>query len=103
MYVGQAEIIVIQASDPPLQIRAVQDDFIERIQGHVPSVMTDTPLQQRISAVHHGFLSEDAIEGNGGIDVINALMDFCRHPAPRTEWASVRQYLDYRYRDVAMP
>lgn len=65
--------------------------------------MSDTPLQKRISEVHQGFLQEDAVIGNGGIDVINALIDFCQHPQPKTKFSGVREYLDYRYKDVAMP
>lgn len=61
--------------------------------------MSDTPLQQRISEVRRGFL-EDA--RNGGAEVIDALIEFCRHSPPVTEFTRVREYLDYRYKDVAM-
>ena len=74
-----------------------------RIQGRVPFAMSDTPLQNRVSEIRRGLLEQDAIAGNGGADIVAALLDFCRHSPPATDFASVREYLDYRYEDVAMP
>jgi len=87
----------------PAQIRDVRDVFVQLVQGNILPETCATPLQKRIIEVHRGFLEEDAKSGNGGADVITALLDFCRHPPPVHIFASIREYLDYRYVDVAMP
>ena len=65
--------------------------------------MSDTPLQKRFGEIHEGFLKGDRDMGNGGIEVINAWVDFCRHSPPHQEFRTVREYLDYRHIDIAMP
>lgn len=80
-----------------------QENFIQLIQGKIDSAICETPLQRRIAEVHRGFLDEDSIAGNGGADVLKTLLEFSRHSPPLHDFATVREYLDYRYVDIAMP
>ncbi|KAF7915160.1 uncharacterized protein EAE98_011245 [Botrytis deweyae] len=79
----------------------VRDDFIGRIQGNVSKSIADTPLQRRMHEIRQGFLDGDEEDGgNAGAEVLQELIDFCRHEHPE-EFSSVREYLDYRYDDIA--
>ena len=60
-----------------------------------------SPLQQRMREICQGFLDSDEEEGNGGREVLQNLIDFCHHP-PAAEYACVRDYLDYRFQDIAI-
>jgi hypothetical protein len=84
------------------QIKQVQDDLVARLTGTVPDVMSDTPLQKALTEVRLGLLEQDKVAGNGGVDVLSTLTEFCKHPNPMYTFTSIREYLDYRYRDVAM-
>jgi hypothetical protein len=64
--------------------------------------MSETPLQKALTNLRLGLLEHDKIAGNGGVDVLSALTEFCKHPNPMFTFSSIREYLDYRYRDVAM-
>lgn len=50
--------------------------------------------------IRQGFLDGDKEEGNGGIEVLQKLIEFCRHPHP-ANFVSMREYLDYRFDDIA--
>ena len=66
--------------------------------------MKGTPLQKYIDFMRCGFLSQDAKAGNGGKEVIDTFVRCLRHePPPKEGFASVRDLLDYRYEDIAMP
>ncbi|KEF57258.1 uncharacterized protein A1O9_05175 [Exophiala aquamarina CBS 119918] len=78
-------------------IKLIQDDFIKQVQGTNPSATSHTPLQKRIWEI-----SRD-LERNGGKDIITTLTQFFQHSPPTTDFTDVREYLEYRYEDVAMP
>lgn len=51
--------------------------------------------------IRQGFLDGDKEDGgNAGAEVLQELIDFCRHEHPQ-EFSSIREYLDYRYDDIA--
>lgn len=50
--------------------------------------------------IRKGFLDGDEEEGNGGAEVLQKLIEFCRHKHPR-DFTSIREYLDYRFDDIA--
>ena len=55
-----------------------------------------------MSAIRQGFLDGDAEGGNGGAEVLQTLINFCNHSHPPPEnFSSVRDYLDYRWEDIA--
>lgn len=85
-----------------LKIKYIQEDFVNRLQSDLPATISGTPLQKRISQIRLGLLQEDVRKGNGGTDVLHELIEFCRHAPPFANFANVREYLDYRYKDVAM-
>ncbi|KAL9007938.1 MAG: hypothetical protein Q9173_006887 [Seirophora scorigena] len=63
---------------------------------------SDTPLERRINDIRHGLLAGDKEEGNGGAEVLETLIKFLYHAAPPNEgFSSVRDYLDYRWEDIA--
>lgn len=79
----------------------MRDDFIGRIQGNVSKSIADTPLQRRMHEIRQGFLDGDKEDGgNAGAEVLQELIEFCRHEHPE-KFSSVREYLDYRYDDIA--
>ncbi|KAM0156434.1 hypothetical protein ACHAQE_006405 [Botrytis cinerea] len=79
----------------------VRDDFIGRIQGNVSKSIADTPLQRRMHEIRQGFLDGDKEDGgNAGAEILQELIEFCRHEHPEG-FSSVREYLDYRYDDIA--
>lgn len=61
-----------------------------------------TDLQSLITSVADGLRHEDTIAGNGGQEVIDNLVHFCRHGPPPREFHTVGQYFDYRRIDVAL-
>ncbi|KAL8729125.1 MAG: hypothetical protein Q9166_004956 [cf. Caloplaca sp. 2 TL-2023] len=84
------------------QIEGLRKDFVTRLEGTVSSSTTDTPLERRIDAIRQGLLAGDKEEGNGGAEVLRTLINFCHHPDPPCEgFSSVRDYLDYRWEDIA--
>jgi hypothetical protein len=50
--------------------------------------------------IRQGFLDGDRDEGNGGVEVLEKLIEFCRHKHPGA-FVSMREYLDYRFDDIA--
>lgn len=55
-----------------------------------------------MDAIRQGLLAGDEEEGNGGAEVLQTLINFCHHAVPsRKEFSSVRDYLDYRWEDIA--
>ncbi|KAL8937593.1 MAG: hypothetical protein Q9216_004351 [Gyalolechia sp. 2 TL-2023] len=70
--------------------------------GTVPCTKMDTALGGRIDDIRRGLLGGDEEEGNGGAEVIENLIRFCYHvEPPREGFSSVREYLDYRWEDIA--
>ena len=62
-----------------------------------------TALQSLITSVVEGMRREDTIAGDAGQEVIDHLVDFCRHKPPQKEFPTLRQYLDYRRIDAGTP
>ena len=80
----------------------LRDYFVSRFEGSVSNSDTDTPLGRRLTAIRQGLLTGDEEEGNGGAEVLQTLIDFCNHAEPpREDFRSVRDYLDYRWEDIA--
>jgi hypothetical protein len=50
--------------------------------------------------IRQGFLEGDQEGGNGGAEVLQKLIDFCRHQQPK-DFTTIREYLDYRFDDIA--
>jgi hypothetical protein len=78
----------------------IRDDFVARIEGRTSNSIADTPLQKRIDEIREGFLRGDSEAGNGGAQVLETLVDFCKHSYPK-DFSGVREYLDYRFEDIA--
>lgn len=80
----------------------LREYLVSRFRGSVPSSTTDTPLERRLTAIRQGLLVGDEEEGNGGAEILQTLIDFCNHAEPpRGDFSSVRDYLDYRWEDIA--
>jgi hypothetical protein len=64
-----------------------------------------TPLQALIDTTILGFYEQDAIAGNGGVEVVREMTDFLARPQapPRLDFASFDEFLKYRVDDAAMP
>lgn len=69
------------------------------LSGKTSHFDVESPLQQHLLTIREGLLRGDEEEGNGGIEVLQETIEFCRHRPP-SDFKSVRQYLDYRYEDV---
>ncbi|KAL9029777.1 MAG: hypothetical protein Q9196_002019 [Gyalolechia fulgens] len=83
-------------------IEDFRHDFVALLQGKNPLSSLKTPLERRVNAMRQGFLSGDQEGGNGGAEVLETLSNFCHHSQPpRQGFCSVRDYLDYRYGDIA--
>jgi hypothetical protein len=78
----------------------IRDDFVARIEGRTSNSIADTPLQKRIDEIREGFLRGDSEAGDGGVQVLKTLADFCKHSYPK-DFSGVREYLDYRFEDIA--
>ncbi|KAL8840005.1 MAG: hypothetical protein Q9170_001489 [Blastenia crenularia] len=77
-------------------------DFVALLRGIGPPSDLQTPLERRIDGMRHDLLAGDQEGGNGGSEVLGTLISFCHHTQPPREgFCSVRDYLDYRYADVA--
>ncbi|KAL9606478.1 MAG: hypothetical protein Q9179_000343 [Wetmoreana sp. 5 TL-2023] len=77
----------------------LDDEFVAILAGAPAASSTESPLQAGLREVRNGFLQCDREGGNGGKEVLQYLIEFCHH-APPTDFASVRDYLDYRYTDI---
>ncbi|KAL8644291.1 MAG: hypothetical protein Q9210_007325 [Variospora velana] len=89
-------------SAAPETIVHVRQDFVSRLRGSIPPSAADTPLARRISDIRTCLLACDDEEGNGGAEVLETLIRFCYHAEPpRERFSSVRDYLDYRWEDIA--
>ncbi|KAL8706577.1 MAG: hypothetical protein Q9201_000390 [Fulgogasparrea decipioides] len=73
-----------------------RDEFVAILAGAPAASSTESPLQAGLREVRNGFLQCDREGGNGGKEVLQYLIEFCHH-APPTDFASVRDYLDYRF------
>ncbi|KAI9047118.1 hypothetical protein LZ554_009191 [Drepanopeziza brunnea f. sp. 'monogermtubi'] len=94
------------------KLGVVRDDFIKRLEGDVEEVEEveevedadaaeqTTLLQALISNTVRGLKDED-----GGQEVLDRLVDFCRHvpPPQTTTFASLGDYLNYRRIDAGVP
>lgn len=78
-----------------------REDFVSRLRGNIPTTTSDTPLERRLNGIREGLLAGDMEKGNAGAEILQTLIDFCYHADPREEVGSVRNYLDYRWEDIA--
>jgi len=85
------------------KLGTVRDDFIRRLECDIDGQDERTPLQELIDYTVRGFGEQDKIAGDGGREVIDRLVDFCRHVPPQTEFASLGDYLSYRCIDAGVP
>lgn len=85
------------------KLSVVRDDFIKRLEDDVEDGADETPLQALISYTVRELKAEDQKAGNGGQEVIDRLVDFCRHVPPQTTFTSLGDYLSYRCIDAGVP
>ncbi|KAI9816264.1 MAG: hypothetical protein M1827_001865 [Pycnora praestabilis] len=78
----------------------IRDDFVARLEGRVSRSIADTPLQKRMYEIQQGFLAGDEEAGNGGAEVLQNLIEFCKHQPPK-DFTNVPEYLNYRFEDAA--
>lgn len=78
----------------------LREDFIARLEGRTSSSIADTPLQKRLNEMREGFLRRDEEAGNAGSQIMDTLRDFCKRSYPE-RFSDVREYLDYRFHDIA--
>ncbi|KAI4620552.1 uncharacterized protein J4E87_007240 [Alternaria ethzedia] len=86
-------------------IQTFQNEFVSRLKAQMP-YGDDEPvsiLQKAMHATIQGLHDQDGIIGDGGAEVVARLMDFINHPPPPTEFHSLREFLDYRIIDAAVP
>ena len=83
----------------------IQRDFVSRLKALDGNVQDSpkSPLQALIDSTIEGFRKQDAVKGNEGKEVIDRLIDFCNHMPPKKAFTSLRQFLDYRAIDAAVP
>ncbi|EKD18897.1 uncharacterized protein L3040_008118 [Drepanopeziza brunnea f. sp. 'multigermtubi'] len=88
------------------KLGVVRDDFIKRLEGdiedaeHAEDPKQTTMLQALISDTVRELRDED-----GGQEVLDRLVEFCRHvpPSENTTFASLGDFLRYRCIDAGMP
>ncbi|KAG9195858.1 hypothetical protein G6011_00979 [Alternaria panax] len=86
------------------KLGVVRDDFVKRLEGRVGEATEQkTPLQALIDYTVQAFKDEDKIAGDGGQEVIDLLIDFCRHVPPQMTFENLGDYLSYRRIDAAVP
>jgi hypothetical protein len=60
-------------------------------------------LQKAMQATIQGLHEEDGIVGDGGAEVAARMLEFISHPPLPAKFHSIREFLDYRIKDVAIP
>jgi hypothetical protein len=60
-------------------------------------------LQKAMQATIQGLHEEDGIVGDGGAEVAARMLEFISHPPLPAKFYSIREFLDYRIKDVAIP
>lgn len=86
------------------KLGVVRDDFIRRLESaDDDGAENKTELQTLIDYVVSGLKAHDKLAGNAGQEVIKHLVAFCRHVPPRSEFASLADYLTYRNIDAGVP
>ncbi|KAF2127466.1 terpenoid synthase [Dothidotthia symphoricarpi CBS 119687] len=85
------------------QLAIVRDDFIRRLECSGDGEVEKTGLQSLIGYVVNGLKKHDTIAGNAGQEVIDRLVDFCRHVPPQSNFSSLADYLSYRNIDAGVP
>ncbi|KAI4200162.1 MAG: hypothetical protein LQ350_004123 [Teloschistes chrysophthalmus] len=78
----------------------LRDLFVARLNGTLPATTAHTPLQAEMTQLREKLLRCDEEEGNGGREILQHLIEFYHH-SPPSAFTCVRDYLDYRYEDIA--
>lgn len=80
----------------------MRDGFLDRLQGRACQA-PESDLQALITSTVDGFHEKDAQAGDGGQEVIDRLVDFCRHVPPAQQFDTLGDYLTYRRIDAGVP
>lgn len=85
-------------------MKYVRDDFLKRLQSRKgQSQCCDSELQALISSTIDGFHEHDTQNGDGGQEVIDRLVDLCKHVPPDHQFGTLGEYLTYRRIDAGVP
>ncbi|KAJ5674346.1 uncharacterized protein N7477_004280 [Penicillium maclennaniae] len=84
------------------ELNDVRDGFLDRLQGRACQA-PESDLQALITSTVDGFHEQDALVGNGGQEVIDRLVDFCKHVPPAQKFDTLGDYLTYRRIDAGVP
>jgi hypothetical protein len=83
----------------------IQNEFVSRLEAQTSYGDDDsaTNLQKAMSSTIQGLHDEDGVIGDGGRDVAARLIDFINHPPPPVAFDNLREFLNYRIIDAAVP
>lgn len=82
-------------------MKLLRQDFMDRLRGAHQSHNSSFSAQSHLQNLLDGIVS--GLRANGGAEVLDRLVDFCKHAPPQYHFQSMREYLDYRRVDVGMP
>ncbi|KAL8998219.1 MAG: hypothetical protein Q9169_002704 [Polycauliona sp. 2 TL-2023] len=85
---------------PSESVEEGREYIVARLSAKDPCTAESTPLEQGLDRFRRDLLaSDDEGGGDGGIEIIEALINWC-HRAEPPSFGSIRELLDYRFVDV---
>ena len=89
-------------ADGSPQIHELAREFIDRLRGDVTHEMSQQPLQKRIEFFRGQMAAADDTRGNGGGQVLDAMVEFAERDVAPSFYASLDDYFSYRTKSAAI-